>query len=216
MQEGQALQHIVLIKGENDTLRNVFLDLQPELWSNDRTILTLWLDPGRIKRDLQPNLEMGPPLQEGARYRLSILQDWPGAEGISLRTAFHKNFITTKRDEQSPEIDSWIIHSPASGSTDKLEIDFTESLDYVLIGKAIFIVDAQGREVKGTIGEKENETGFFFTPAIPWKTGTYTIECESRMEDLAGNNMNRLFDKDLTKKEGHEQKEIFKKDFQIR
>ena len=55
MQEGVSAEHICLVKGEKDTLKNVFLDLQPELWNHDRTMLTLWLDPGRIKRDLQPN-----------------------------------------------------------------------------------------------------------------------------------------------------------------
>ena len=40
-----------------------FLDLQPELWNAEGTVLTLWLDPGRIKRDLIPNKELGIPLK---------------------------------------------------------------------------------------------------------------------------------------------------------
>ena len=59
MREGQALRHIELLKNNRDTLPGVFLDLQPELWNVDRTTLTVWLDPGRIKRDLQPNGPIG-------------------------------------------------------------------------------------------------------------------------------------------------------------
>src|SRR5512138_3015114 len=35
MKEGEALQHIAVIKNDRDTLPDVFLDLQPELWNKD-------------------------------------------------------------------------------------------------------------------------------------------------------------------------------------
>ncbi len=41
------------------------------------------------------------------------------------------------------------------------------------------------------------ETGFLFTPEKPWETGLYKLQVESRLADLAGNNLNRLFDVDL-------------------
>jgi hypothetical protein len=37
-----------------------------------------------------------------------------------------------------------------------------------------------------------------FTPAKPWSAGTYKLQIETRLEDLAGNNLGRLFDRDLT------------------
>jgi hypothetical protein len=215
MQEGQSLEHVVLVKNDHDTLPAVFLDLQPELWNNDRTILTLWLDPGRIKRDLQPNIKMGPPLQAGTHYQLNILQGWRDADGSSLRIPFQKKFVTTGRDERSPQLNSWSVNAPGPGSK-KFEVDFHEPLDYVLIKHAIFIVDTAGHEVKGIMEIKKGETGFSFTPSSPWKKGTYTIECEGRLEDLAGNNLNRLFDKDLTQKETEEPKEIYRRSFQVR
>ena len=51
MSEGAAIRNIsVLYKNTGDTIAGTFLDLQPELWNEDNTLLTLWLDPGRIKR----------------------------------------------------------------------------------------------------------------------------------------------------------------------
>ena len=83
MREGEALQHLVLIKNGKDTLQSTFLDLDPELWNNDRTVLTLWLDPGRIKRGLQPNLAMGPPLTRGNKYTLIVKQEWKNRKELN-------------------------------------------------------------------------------------------------------------------------------------
>ena len=55
MEEGRSTRYVVLVKEGVDTLKGTFLDLQPELWNDDATELTLWLDPGRIKLDLIPN-----------------------------------------------------------------------------------------------------------------------------------------------------------------
>jgi hypothetical protein len=34
-----------------------------------------------------------------------------------------------------------------------------------------------------------------------WKTGSYSVEIEKKLEDPAGNNLSRLFDQDITKKQ---------------
>ena len=91
MQEGLALENIIVIKNGKDTIPSIFLDLQPELWNKERTMLTLWLDPGRIKRDLQPNKKLGSPLEHGASYQIMIKQDWRDAEGDSLSNPISKN-----------------------------------------------------------------------------------------------------------------------------
>src|SRR5688500_13348437 len=115
MQEGKALEHIALIKNNQDTVDKVFLNLQPELWNKDRTMLTLWLDPGRIKRDLQPNKMMGEPLQLASNYQLVIGQDWRDVDGLSLKQVYHKNFMVAQRDTLSPNPDLWKIQVPKAG-----------------------------------------------------------------------------------------------------
>jgi hypothetical protein len=37
-----------------------------------------------------------------------------------------------------------------------------------------------------------------FIPNKPWSPGQYNLQVEARLEDLAGNNLNRLFDRDVT------------------
>jgi hypothetical protein len=215
MQEGQSLKNIVLIKDRHDTIPSVFLDLEPELWNKERTMLTLWLDPGRIKRGLQPNEKLGSPLQQGASYQIVIKQDWRDAEGISLASAYRKDFVVGLRDSLSPDPGFWTIHAPKSGSRQSLKIDLHEPLDYVLLKNAIRIVDNTGNVINGITETEAEETILNFIPSAIWNTGGYTVEIESRLEDLAGNNLNRLFDKDLTKQNTGEQKEVYKRSFHI-
>ncbi len=215
MQEGDALKNITVIKNEVDTIPQIFLDLQPELWNKERTILTLWLDPGRIKRDLQPNIIMGSPLQEGSVYQIAISQDWRDAEGDKLVNPYRKHFVVRLRDSQSPEPVTWTIHPPKAASRQPLKIELHESLDYVLLKNAVRVFDNKGNILAGVIETEEGETILYFIPSDNWSPGDYTLEIESRLEDLAGNNLNRLFDKDLSRQNTGVEKEFYKRSFHI-
>lgn len=215
MQEGQALNNITVIKNESDTLRSTFLGLDQELWNKERTILTLWFDPGRIKRDLQPNKNLGTPLLENNSYKILIGQDWRDERGITLKKAYQKNFLAGKRDSMSPNPDRWTVHPPKTSAKDSLRIDLHESLDYILLKNAIHITDNKGNNIKGTFETSAKEAILTFVPDEIWKPGEYTINIESRLEDLAGNNLNRLFDRDITGSGNKEQKTIFTKRFRV-
>jgi hypothetical protein len=98
---------------------------------------------------------------------------------------------------------------------DPLIIQLHESLDRILLSEAVRINSKKGVVISGTIEPGSEETVFEFKPDSPWVKGTYIIECEERLEDLAGNNLNRLFDRDLTKDADNPAKEIFAREFTI-
>jgi hypothetical protein len=216
MQEGYAFENIILLRNDRDTVTGVFLDLQPELWNSERTILTLWLDPGRIKRDLQPNKKMGNPLQQGDRYRLLIKKDWRNAGGKNMETNYHKEFKVGPRDSLVPDHRVWMILPPEAGSPEPLYVDMKESLDYILLKNAVRIKDKSGKTIQGVFDTKREETRLVFTPSEVWKAGDYIMEIENRLEDLAGNNLNRLFDKDITKKDNVGSQEVYRRYFSIK
>lgn len=197
MREGESVSHIALLNSDKDTLKGVFLDLQPELWNEDQTLLTLWLDPGRIKRDLIPNLEMGAPLEKGETYRLVISDQWKGKSGGKLDQVYTKYFIVATRDSISPVPASWILDTPKAGTADAVILDFSEALDYSLLNEVFKILDKDGQRLSGNWIIGIEEKSIHFTPETPWKKGKYILEIESRLEDLAGNNLNRLFEIDL-------------------
>ncbi|RYG01193.1 MAG: hypothetical protein EOO02_13260, partial [Chitinophagaceae bacterium] len=114
MRESVSSEYIHLVDESGDTLNDVFLDLQPELWNESGTVLTTWFDPGRIKRDLQPNLEKGNPLIAGKRYRLFVSKEWKDRKGELLTQDFEKQFVVKQRDEKIPDPNSWKIVSPVA------------------------------------------------------------------------------------------------------
>lgn len=196
MQEGESFRHIAVVKNGKDTIP-VFLDLEPELWNHEHTMLTCWLDPGRIKRDLQPNKNMGQPLYKGEHYELIIKPGWQDTKGGTLLHDYSKKFFAATRDSISPDPLQWTVHPPKVGTTDGVIINMHESLDQVLLMNAINIKDATGKSVTGVFRVAVKETILSFMPDQPWRAGRYRIDAEERLEDLAGNNLTRLFDNDL-------------------
>lgn len=198
MVEGHSLEYIKLLNQQGDTLPRTFLHLQPELWNAEKTILTLWLDPGRIKRDLQPNKRLGSPLTQGEHYKLVVSNQWLDAQGATLMQSYIKDFVVAKRDMHSPKTDDWTLKIPPKGTTQPLEVDLKEAIDYILLQNTIQVADSKGNKIEGSIKVNAEERNFYFTPTTPWLTDEYKLQIETRLEDLAGNNLNRLFDRDVT------------------
>ena len=198
MSEGQSGKYILVLKNQQDTVPNVLLNLQPELWNEDRTVLTVWFDPGRIKRDLQPNQKLGTPLQEKAAYALTVSRLWKDAEGVALENDFTKTFITGARDSLSPVTENWKLELPTKYSSEPLIVIPDEPLDHFLFNETLRVKDELGFQVKGSFEIVDKDTKCRFIPASPWQAGNYSLATEARLEDFAGNNLNRPFDRDIT------------------
>ena len=215
MKETNPLSYVRLLTNRTDTLRNVFLDLRPALWNREGTVLTLWLDPGRIKRDLQPNQRLGSPLSAGGSYRLVIDDRWPSKEGTPLKNSYDKIFFVMARDNVSPDPRLWKIRAPSAGSLEPLIMEFGETLDALLLEEAIRVAGEDGKNINGTFRTAKEETVLYFVPAEEWQSGHYAVFCETRLEDLAGNNLNRLFDRDITVQFERKQEEAYRMQFTI-
>jgi hypothetical protein len=177
-------------------------------------MLTLWLDPGRIKRGLQPNENLGPPLHQGEHYQLLIEKNWQDARGVLLKQVFQKNFYTGIRDSISPDPNDWAIETPTE-AYEELNIYFHEPLDYVLLRNTLRIEDENAKDIKGVFRVKDFEKALGFIPDSKWQPGLYTLEIEPRLEDVSGNNLNHLFDADLDQKQATP-KNVFKRSFRVR
>ena len=195
---GRSDFFISLIDENGDTIPNPFVQLNPELWNESRNRLTLWFDPGRIKRGLGPNEFHGSIFQTGKKYQLIIDQSWQNANGVPLVNTFSKTIYIIEDDRTQPNPRNWKIELPELNTRGPLCIHFNEPFDYHLLHKFIKIIHDQSYQfVNGTIEVSNNERLWKFTPNQKWVEGSYAIRINTFLEDLAGNNFVRLFDTDL-------------------
>lgn len=197
MSVGNSYQHLRWHDAQGDTLALPFLELEPELWNEDRTRLTLWLDPGRVKRDLVPNQLLGAPLVAGQGYTLVVDKHWKDIHGNPLESDFLISVTVSEADRERPKPDAWKLTQPKMGSKQVLVLQFGEVLDYALLQRVITIWDEQDQQIKGRIQIGPKQETWHFHPNLPWQAGVYKILIDSKLEDLAGNNLNRNFDVDL-------------------
>ena len=80
-----------------------------------------------------------------------------------------------------------------------MEISFNEPLDQALLIHTIEIIDENKEQIKGTVLVLEEEYQWKFIPKNNWEPGNYQLRIRTSLEDLAGNNFNRPFDRDLWK-----------------
>ena len=177
---------------------DIFLSLENELWNREKTRLTLWLDPGRIKKDLIPNQEKGIPIEKGNQYELIVERHFSGgAYGADLGKHYVKRFYVSDRDKESPNVSQWKLTKPKSNSKEGLGIEFDEFLDVILVNESISIVGENEEVFSGGFVTSKKGNNTLFIPENTWKKGVYKLVVDSKLEDLAGNNLNRLFDVDL-------------------
>ena len=198
MSFGEAYEHVRLRDASGEVVPDAILDVLEELWDPERRRLTLLFDPGRIKRGIEPNLTLGLPLQDGQSYVLEVDDGWRDGSGRPLAEGFSKAFSVGAVDRVSPDTDTWVVRAPAAGSRDPLEILFPEPMDRALLDRLITVSTDRGERVEGRIAVTDHETVWRLTLDRPWNAGSYVIDVDALLEDLAGNNLASLFDVDLT------------------
>lgn len=191
---GNALDHIRVTNLTDGEEVQPFLRLESELWNAEGTLLTLWLDPGRIKTDLIPNREQGLPIRRGKTYRVSLDPRWKSEEGAPLKEAYSRQWTVGPRDDKRPELREWSWKVRQEAGLRPVEIDFGESMDAFLARETLRFFDDAGW-VRGTYTLEEAQQKLRFLPARTWQGGEITVRVAARLEDLAGNNLQRLFDR---------------------
>ena len=198
MEPGSAHDHIRLVDDSGRVMAGAFLELREELWSNDHRRLTLWFDPGRVKRGIQSNLEFGSPLVAGREYAIVIDSSWRDAANRPLASTFTQRLRVGAFDSISPDPTRWSISSPRVGSRDALRVDFGESLDHGLASRMISVLGASNAPLAGHVTLSDADRVWRFTPAAPWRREG-TLRVNPALEDLAGNNLARRFDVDRSR-----------------
>ncbi len=194
MKKGQGLKYIQLIDEAGNVDRHAFMEFKQELWSADGKRLTVLFDPGRIKRGVSTNLLRGPALLEGKKYELIITGDWEDVYGQSLSINTSKKIQVVGAYDQQIEVNNWRINKPRRNSHDAITLHFDRIIDHALLQSMIKVVNEGAKPIYGHWEIEEEERSIKFIPKTEWEKGNYTIIIDSRLEDIAGNNLQNLLD----------------------
>ena len=197
MSRGGIYQYVKLLKADGTPVDLPFLEIGEELWDRELTRLTLLIDPGRIKREINPIENLGPALQAGHEYTLVVDAAWPDAEGVPLRATYRKHFRVTSPDRTPPDPHRWDVKAPKRQSRQPLRVLLGESLDHALASRLIQVRARDGMRVEGEVRLADEERRWEFVPARPWQDADYEIVATRILEDLAGNSIGRPFEVDM-------------------
>jgi hypothetical protein len=195
MSRGEAGARIHMLDEKGKVLPGVFLPGE-ELWDPGFRRLTMTLDPGRIKRGLNSNEAMGPPITEGKHYTLAIDRDWMDARGVRMVEGFRKSFRGGPAERHPPDPVQWKVIAPKAGTSEALAVSFPTPMNYPLLQRMLRVSGAHG-SVEGAVSVGNEETEWRLTPREPWKAGDYKLVVDIGLEDLAGNHIGQAFDIDV-------------------
>jgi hypothetical protein len=201
MREGRAIFELIHLLDEDG---KKILDpwRRTELWTEDAQRFTLWIHPGRVKQGVNLREDFGPVLNPGRNYTLLIERSVQSQNGQPIEQAYRKEFSTVSDDRSRPLPQNWKLTLPPTGSRKPLRVDFGEPLDHALVQRCVEVSTAQGRRVDCRITLLNDDSVALLTPSVPWLETDHRLIVAPILEDLAGNTPVRIFDTDLTKKNG--------------
>jgi hypothetical protein len=199
MQRGRALDEISLLDSEGQPVADALYRPPVELWDRTMRRLTVLLDPGRLKRWVGPNIELGPPMKAGQSYILEIGSGMVDLTGRPLRERFRKPFLVGDPVREHISVESWELLPPVTGSRQAVVLLFKSPLDWALLLQTITVGSADGSVIAGQVLVDQCEKRWSFTPTSPWIAGIYHICVGSSLEDVCGNSITGAFDRPIRK-----------------
>ncbi len=197
MSRGNSYDYIHLQDEAGKEVELPFLELDEELWDPAMRRLTLFIDPGRIKRGVRPLEEIGPSLQEGKRFTLVIDREWLDATETPFKETFRKSLKVGPPDREPPDPAQWKVQPPKPATRNQLTVQFPESMDYALARRVLRVMGGAGDLVDGTVQVEDEERRWAFVPSDPWRRGSYQLLIQTALEDLAGNSIGKPFEVDV-------------------
>ena len=154
MARGRAGDAISICGADGETVEDVLYRAPVELWDASMQVLTVLLDPGRLKRGVGPHRALGPPLAAGGRYVLRVGAGMTDRQGRALGEGAGKRFIVSEAVRQPVAIEAWSLTAPASGGLEALSITFPRALDWALVVPLHCGFDARGAGGGGPGGDR--------------------------------------------------------------
>ena len=113
MRRGGVWSHLHLLDDTGRVVPLAFLEIDQELWDRSNQRLTVLFDPGRIKRGVAPDRDLGPPIAEGRRYTIAVDRELLDANlPVPWPTRFRKQFRGGAPVRSAIDPNDWRISPP--------------------------------------------------------------------------------------------------------
>jgi hypothetical protein len=202
MSEGFADRALrVVDEATGEALDGALLPMEPELWDPGHRRLTALFDPGRIKRGLRPHEEIGYPLRPGQTVVVVVSGELRDAAGRRLVAPATRRYRVGPAERRRVDPALWRWTWPG-GPGEPVHVVFDRPLDHALVRRCLRVRDAAGADLPVEVEVGPAEGGASVRPAVPWRRGERCrVMIDTRLEDLAGNSLRRVFDRDLERPE---------------
>ncbi len=121
------------------------------------------------------------------------------AAGTPIRAPAERRYQVGGDERRRVEPGRWALSVPATGTADPLQVTFDRPLDHGLLSRCLRVTGPHGQPVEGSAATGPQERSWRLAPRQPWRSGTHRLVVDPVLEDLAGNSVSRVFDRDLTR-----------------
>ncbi len=201
MSEGYAAGQVRLADDNGSTIAGALLPSEHELWDAARRRLTVLLDPARIKRGLAGHLSAGYPLRSGEPFRLVVDGGFRDARGLPLRAGTQRRYEVGGDERRHVDPRNWVLTVPRAGTAEPVQVCFGRPLDHGLLARCMLVTGPGGELIHGAPRIGPGEMSWQLAPRRAWVPGRHQLIIDPALEDLAGNSVSRVFDRDLTRPE---------------
>ena len=123
------------------------------------------------------------------------------AQGLPLRAPAQRRYHTGGEERRHVDPGSWVLTVPSAGTSEPLRVTFDRPLDHGLLARCLHVSGPDGRLVDGTPSTGRGEQSWQLVPPQTWAAGSHQLIVDPVLEDLAGNSVSRVFDRDLDRRE---------------
>ena len=117
---------------------------------------------------------------------------------LPLRSSAERRYEVGGDERARVDPGRWTLTVPSSHRMDPLVVAFDRPLDHGLLARCLHIIGPDGRVLDGTPTMGAEERSWMFAPRVAWTSAVHELAVDPVLEDIAGNSVSRVFDRDLT------------------